>query len=101
MVPGMSSYLATVERGVVDGGYYCKTTDNRPLVGPLPVEGAYVIGALSGAGIMSAHAAADLLAAHLTQGTLPDYARAFLPDRYDDPAYVEQAERWGALTGQL
>ncbi|MEO8622027.1 MAG: FAD-binding oxidoreductase [bacterium] len=101
MVPGMSSYLNSAERGIIDGGYYCKTTDNRPLIGPLPVEGAYVIGALSGTGIMTSQSAADLLAAHLTNGTLPDYASAFLPSRYDDPAYVEQALRWGALTGQL
>ncbi|MEP7000201.1 MAG: FAD-binding oxidoreductase [bacterium] len=101
MVPGMSSYLNRAERGFVDGGYYCKTTDNRPLIGPLPVEGAYVIGALSGTGIMTSQSAADLLAAHLTHGPLPDYASAFLPSRYDDPAYVEQAFRWGALTGQL
>jgi glycine/D-amino acid oxidase-like deaminating enzyme len=86
---------------VVDGGYYCKTTDNRPLVGPLPVEGAFVIGGLSGTGIMTSQSAADLLAAHVTQRALPTYAGAFLPSRYDDPAYVEQALRWGALTGQL
>ena len=34
---------------VIDGGYYCKTQENRPLVGPLPVAGAYMIGALSDA----------------------------------------------------
>jgi glycine/D-amino acid oxidase-like deaminating enzyme len=101
MVPAMKSYLGGAEYGVIDGGYYCKTTDNRPLIGPLPVEGAYVMGALSGAGIMSSHAAADLLAAHLTQSALPDYARAFLPSRYEDPAYLREIERFGALTGQL
>ncbi len=101
MVPAMTAYFGQTTSGVVDGGYYCKTTDNRPLIGPLPVEGAYVIGALSGTGIMSSHAAADLLAAHLTQSTLPSYARAFLPSRYEDAAYVKEVERWGALTGQL
>ncbi len=101
MVPELSSYLEEPDRGFVDGGYYCKTTDNRPLVGPLPVEGAYVIGGLSGAGIMSAHAAAELLAAHVRGSALPEYAAAFLPSRYDDVAYLAQVARWGALTGQL
>ena len=101
MIPGMSAYLAMADRGVVDGGYYCKTRENRPLVGPLAVEGAYVLGALSGFGIMGAHAGADLLAAHVTGGTLQDYARWFLPARYEDAGYRADVERWGALVGQL
>jgi glycine/D-amino acid oxidase-like deaminating enzyme len=102
MVPGAKAYLSSRDTmGVVDGGYYCKTTDNRPLIGPLPVEGAYVLAALSGTGIMSSQAAADLLAAHVTGAALPSYATAFLPSRYDDTAYVEEIGRLGALTGQL
>jgi glycine/D-amino acid oxidase-like deaminating enzyme len=85
----------------VDGGYYCKTRENRPLVGPLPVDGAYVLGALSGFGIMASHAGADLLAKYMTGSALPDYARWFLPSRYDDPTYRAEVERWGALVGQL
>ena len=101
MIPGMDAYAGEAGRGVVDGGYYCKTPENRPLIGPLAVEGAYVLGALSGFGIMGSHAGADLLAAHLTGGVLPDYARWFLPSRYDDPVYRAEVERWGALVGQL
>ncbi len=101
MAPLMSQYLEAAERGVVDGGYYCKTTDNRPLVGPLPVEGAFILGGLSGTGIMTSQAAAELLASHVTQGALPAWSNAFLPSRYDDPSYVDRALRAGALTGQL
>ena len=101
MIPGMSAYLAMADRGIVDGGYYCKTRENRPLVGPLAVAGAYVLGALSGFGIMGAHAGADLLAAHVTGGRLPDYAHWFLPARYEDAGYRADVERWGALVGQL
>ncbi|MEO8333746.1 MAG: FAD-binding oxidoreductase [bacterium] len=101
MAPGMSAYLGVAERGVVDGGYYCKTTDNRPLVGPLPVDGAFVIGGLSGTGIMTSQSAAELLAAHVTGSALPEWSNAFLPSRYDSPLYVEQALRAGALAGQL
>src|SRR5690242_15442406 len=101
MLPGFSTYFGAGDAGLVDGGYYCKTRENRPLVGPLPVEGAYVLGALSGFGIMGAHGGADLLAAHLTGGRLPDYATWFLPSRYDDASYCADVEQWGAQAGQL
>jgi glycine/D-amino acid oxidase-like deaminating enzyme len=101
MLPAMSTYFGMGTGGLVDGGYYCKTRENRPLVGPLPVEGAYVLGALSGYGIMGSHAGADLLAAHLTGARLPDYARWFLPSRYDDESYRAEVERWGVNVGQL
>ncbi|HEX9485286.1 MAG TPA: FAD-dependent oxidoreductase, partial [Gemmatimonadaceae bacterium] len=87
MIPGLQRYIANGAEGVVDGGYYCKTAENRPLIGPLGVEGAFVLGALSGYGLMGAHAGAELVAAHVVGGALPDYARAFLPSRYQDPAY--------------
>ena len=102
MIPALEQYVKEGgSRGVVDGGYYCKTKENRPLVGPLPVEGAYVLGALSGFGVMSSHAFAELLALHVTDGHLPDYAKWFLPSRYDDPAYRKLMEGWGPLMGQL
>jgi len=100
MVPAMGGYLERLPRSFVDGGYYTKTRENRFLAGPLPVEGAYVIGALSGYGIMSSSVAADLLAAHVTGAPLPPYAAAFAPDRYDDPAYRALLETWGD-SGQL
>lgn len=101
MLPGMSAYFGGRAEGVVDGGYYCKTRENRPLIGPLPIAGAYVLGALSGFGVMGSHAGAELLAAHLTNGTLPDYAKWFLPSRYDDASYRAEIERWDANVGQL
>jgi glycine/D-amino acid oxidase-like deaminating enzyme len=101
MLPKMSSYFGMAVTGVVDGGYYCKTRENRPLVGPLAVGGAYVLGALGGFGVMAAHAGADLLAAHLTGGRLPEYAKWFLPSRYADASYREQAQAWGTQVGQL
>jgi glycine/D-amino acid oxidase-like deaminating enzyme len=101
MIPGMAAYVPGSDRGIIDGGYYCKTPENRPLIGPLPVEGAYVLGALSGMGVMSSHASAELLAAHVAEQPLPDYARWFLPSRYNDPAYRALVEQWGPLVGQL
>jgi hypothetical protein len=50
---------------------------------------------------MSSHAAGDLLARHVAEHPLPDYARWFLPSRYDDPSYRALVEQWGPLVGQL
>lgn len=100
LVPGLSAYLAKLPKSYVDGGYYTKTQENRPLIGPLPVEGAYILAALSGYGLMAACAGGEVLAAHITGAALPDYAPAFLLSRYNDPHYQNQLAAWGA-TGQL
>jgi glycine/D-amino acid oxidase-like deaminating enzyme len=100
MIPGLRAYLDQIPSPVVDGGYYTRTRENRPLIGPLPVEGAYVIGALSGFGIMAGCAAGELLAAHLTGSQLPPYAPAFALERYQDPAYQRLLEEWEG-SGQL
>jgi glycine/D-amino acid oxidase-like deaminating enzyme len=100
MVPGLRAYVERLPRGVVDGGYYTRTRENRCLVGPLGAEGAYIIGALSGYGLMAACAAGELLAAHVTGDALPGYAPAFAPARYADPAYRRRLEAWGD-DGQL
>ncbi|MBE0409292.1 MAG: FAD-binding oxidoreductase [Anaerolineales bacterium] len=101
MVPGLTAYLDRMPKPYVDGGYYCKTKENRPLIGPLPVEGAFLFGALSGFGIMAAMAGGELLAAHLTGSNLPDYAEAFLLSRYQDPAYQALLDDWDVTSGQL
>jgi glycine/D-amino acid oxidase-like deaminating enzyme len=100
MVPAMKAYGPDTP-GVVDGGYYCKTPENRPLVGPLAVPGAFVCGALSGSGLMAAHALGELAAQHVVEEKLPDYAKWFLPSRYDDPSYQALMKEWGPLVGQL
>jgi glycine/D-amino acid oxidase-like deaminating enzyme len=100
MIPGLEAYVERAPKPFIDGGYYTKTRENRPLIGPLPVAGAYIIGALSGYGLMAACAAGELLAAHITGGALPPYAPAFALSRYDDPAYQALLANWGDV-GQL
>ncbi len=100
LAPGLAPYLARLPKTYVDGGYYTKTAENRPLIGPLPVDGAYVVAAFSGYGLMAACAAGELLAAHITGAALPAYAPAFLLSRYADPTYQAQLAAWGS-TGQL
>lgn len=100
MVPAAAVYL---ERGMrrprVDGGYYCKTRENRPLVGPTPVAGFHLFCGLSGYGIMASQGLAELLGGWVAGGELPDYAGELLLSRYDAPTYCARLD---ALTsGQL
>jgi glycine/D-amino acid oxidase-like deaminating enzyme len=100
MIPAMAPYAERLPRSFVDGGYYTKTEENRLLASPLPVEGGYVLGGLSGYGLMSSNGAAELLADHITGSALPPYAGAFHLDRYADPAYRALLTAWGD-SGQL
>jgi glycine/D-amino acid oxidase-like deaminating enzyme len=101
IIPGLARYVDRAPKPYIDGGYYIKTRENRPLIGPLPpIAGAYMVGALSGYGVMAACAAGELLAAHICGHALPPYAPAFLLARYEDPAYQKLLENWGD-EGQL
>ena len=76
MAPALASWRGRTREEWVDGGYYCKTRENRPLIGPLPVEGAYVVAGLSGFGLMASQAAGELGALHILEQPLPGYAAA-------------------------
>ena len=101
MIPGLNAYYDQGSTALVDGGYYCKTPDNRPLIGPTAIDGAYVLGALSGFGIMASQAAAALLATHLLDTPRPDYSAAFHPKRFTDPAYRALLTTSDSRSGQL
>ncbi|MDP3984103.1 MAG: FAD-dependent oxidoreductase [Acidimicrobiia bacterium] len=100
MIPGLARYQDRLPQPVVDGGYYTKTRENRPLIGPLPIEGAYVVGALSGFGVMAAAAAGELATRHIIGAELPEYSPAFALSRYDDPTYLAEIEDM-TDTGQI
>ncbi|MGH8915815.1 MAG: NAD(P)/FAD-dependent oxidoreductase [Acidimicrobiia bacterium] len=89
MIPGLGVYRDRLPQSVVDGGYYTKTTENRPLIGPAGPAGFHLMAGLSGFGVMVAAGAADLLARHIAGAGLPDYSSAFLLSRYDDPGYTK------------
>jgi glycine/D-amino acid oxidase-like deaminating enzyme len=95
MVPALKAYNGTMPRPYIDGGYYMRTRENRPLIGPVPVEGAYISCAFSGFGVMASCAGGELIARHIIEAALPDYAPAFLLSRYEDIAYAALLERWG------
>lgn len=100
MLPRMKEYFPRMPRPQLDGGFYTKTRENRPLVGTIGVDGAYVVGAMSGYGIMSACGIGELLAACVTGSELPSYANAFALSRYEDPEYQKRLENWED-SGQL
>jgi glycine/D-amino acid oxidase-like deaminating enzyme len=100
MAPGLAPYLEGLPHSVVDGGYYIKTRENRPLVGPTGPKGFHLMSGMSGFGVMVAAGAGDLLARHVTGSDLPDYSGSFLPSRYDDEAYLASiggSGRYGQL----
>ncbi|MEO8277536.1 MAG: FAD-dependent oxidoreductase [Thermoanaerobaculia bacterium] len=102
MVPGFAIYLGDrMKRPFVDGGYYCKTPENRLLVGPTPVPGFHLLCGLSGYGIMAAAAAAELLGATLCGSPVPEYATDLRLDRYQDPTYRARLDRGEFASGQL
>ena len=102
---GADAPLPEAKEPFVDGGYYTKTAENMPLVGPMPgpggrgrLENGFVCGAVSGYGIMASHAAGELLAAHATGGALPaSYADVMSPLRHQSEAFT----RPGGLRDQI
>lgn len=100
MLPALGVYLDRLPKPYIDGGYYAKTEENRPLIGPLPIEGTYIMGALSGFGLMASPAAGELAAAQILGLDLPEYQHWFRLERYQDPDYQQLLSDWGS-SGQL
>lgn len=100
MVPGLNNYLDPMPRPYVDGGYYTKMADNRPLIGPLTLPGTFVCSAFSGYGIMASCAAGELAATYVLGHTLPRYAPALEVSRFNDPSYLEHIATLGE-SGQI
>jgi glycine/D-amino acid oxidase-like deaminating enzyme len=99
-IPGLAQYIGKTTRPWIDGGYYTRTPENRPLVTPLQVSGTFLSGGFSGFGLMAACAAGELLASQVTGQGLPVYAPAFDLQRYQDPTYMAMI-RTITGTGQL
>jgi glycine/D-amino acid oxidase-like deaminating enzyme len=81
MLPALRPYVERGHKVAIDGSWYCKAADNRPLIGPHGPLGAYVCSAFSGYGVMSSMAGGELAAAHVASRPLPDYYTEFLPSR--------------------
>lgn len=95
MLPALKAYNGRPSRPYIDGGYYVRTKENRPLIGPTAIEGLHISCGFGGFGVMAACASGDLIARHIMRETLPAYAPAFLLSRYRDPQYQALLKIWG------
>ena len=89
LIPSLRPYIDSPPTRVSHyGGYYTMTEENWPLIGPLGVDGAFMVSALSGFGSMSACAAGALCAASVCSDDLPGYASQLGLSRYNDAALM-------------
>ncbi len=89
LIPGLCQYQNRISKPIMHyAGYYTRTPENLPIIGPMGVDGTYLVGALSGFGTMASCAAGELIA-HLVAGDKsPTYAAPLSLARYDDSIYV-------------
>ena len=89
-IPALAAYAENIPTPLIEyGGYYTRTAENWPLVGPTEIKNVFVVGALAGFGSMTACAVGELCALHVAQKELPTYAPNFHPNRYSDPVMQE------------
>lgn len=93
-IPALEPYVHDLPSPVYSfAGYYTRTPENLPLIGPVGVENAFVVSALAGFGTMAACAAAELCGAWLTDSQLPEYSAIFSPLRYEDPQIMAEINK--------
>ncbi len=100
-IPSLVIYEQNIPTPLIEyAGYYTRTKENLPLIGPTNSPDVFVVGALAGYGTMSACAAGALCADYILEETLPSYAAYFHPDRNNNPAIKKELDRLGS-DGQL
>jgi glycine/D-amino acid oxidase-like deaminating enzyme len=85
LVPGLKQYIGKMHKLMHDGGYYVRTEGNLPLIGPMGVDGAFIV--QHDGMVMAGCAAGALCAAWVTGSDLPDYADGLSFKRYDNPRF--------------
>jgi sarcosine oxidase, subunit beta len=87
LIPGLERYAGTSEKPLAhEAGYYTRTPDDLPLIGPTGCEGAWVVAGFAGYGAMVACAAGEIAAAWIAGTSRPGYAASFDPHRFSNPA---------------
>ncbi|SDB63419.1 Glycine/D-amino acid oxidase [Flavobacteriaceae bacterium MAR_2010_188] len=91
-IPELAQYENHIPSPLIEyAGYYTRTNENYPLIGPTEMPEVFVVGALAGYGTMSACAAGKLCSSYILNETIyPDYARYFHPLRYKDFSIVKE-----------
>jgi len=94
-IPRMIEYENDIPAPLIEyAGYYTRTKENWPLIGPAKLKNVYVVGALAGYGTMSACAAGELCAEYVIgKSELPSYAKYFNPNRYQVPEMIKSMEQ--------
>lgn len=96
--PALKTYYGRLPRSLHHyGGYYTLTDENWPLIGQMNIEGAFVVGAMSGFGTLAARAAGQLCAQWVLSAKQPTYAATLSPQRYSDQKLMAQI---GALANR-
>lgn len=87
--PSLRVYYGQLPRNTHHyGGWYTRTEENWPLIGPAGPAGAFINCAYSGFGTMAACAGAELCAAWVAGASLPSYADNFSLARYSNSALM-------------
>jgi glycine/D-amino acid oxidase-like deaminating enzyme len=92
--PGLKRYYERLPRQTHHyGGWYTRTADNWPLIGPMDSDGAFMACALSGHGTMGACATGELAASWIVgEAPTASYARNFSLERYLDTSLAPAAD---------
>jgi glycine/D-amino acid oxidase-like deaminating enzyme len=102
LIPGLGRYLDEPPEMVAhDGGFYARTPDGLPVVGPLGAAGGFVVGGLAGFGAMMACGVGELAASWALGEALPELAAAFDPRRFDEPGRPTGRPAGGPPAGEL
>lgn len=93
-IPQLLEYENDIPTPITEyAGYYTRTKENWPLIGPTKIPNVFVIGALSGYGTMTACAAGQLCSKYILEAPdLPDYAPYFHPNKYQNSAIVREID---------
>lgn len=91
-IPALAAYEENIPTPIIEyAGYYTRTKENWPLIGPTKEKNVFVIGALAGYGTMSACAAGELCANYILENeNLPSYAAYFHPSKYENPTIMAE-----------
>lgn len=91
-IPKLLEYENSIPAPVIEyAGYYTRTKENWPLIGPSKMQNVFVVGALAGYGTMGACAAGELCSSHVLNETeLPAYTAYFHPGRYQNQDMTEK-----------
>ena len=86
LIPALEPYVLAVKPVAHEAGYYTRTPDDLPLIGPSGCEGGWVVGGFAGYGAMVACAAGEIAAAWIAGASRPVYGESFDPRRVSNPA---------------